>query len=539
VFVFLSYKSEDSNLVRQVAEQLIACGLDVWFNEYRILVGEYENFQHGIDEGVQRATHAVVFTNNRWSDAKWCRYEMELLLAHISDRSRIVEVAIPWEDKPREEFPDLLGRPAVIFNGDLRRPRADDLHNLVVAILERFELRTNMLALPTVEPRSAWLPSYGVTFDPGPFDVWAERTRKQVLVRNLQSDIALGLRTIVYHLEGAKLDVSMDVYVLNYESPITNYSITDTGASDDRSVYTAYRLYAKQWFESEQGHFRHVAHKPKGLHLVFVEGTSQIAVTYTVEMGNGQQSVTQWERRYAVRIPNPLADAEGEMAFVFSVGLSGDEARQMQTFCNLAPLFDTVVTSARLRWPSALQSAAIKIPAMISKSAIAALMAWTFWYLFRHNGSAWRLYVAAAFVGLTGADLGRYVFSSTYRALLDSLRPALYDAQPIFGVGRFLGDLSFQLFTLPYVLVGLLVRGTVVAVYYAAFCSALPLLIGWAIMYSQRAFVAPPSWLQTHRQALFYAAAGIVGFMISHFSAALVKVRYLKVRRKQEDDTEL
>ena len=41
MFVFLSYKSEDSNLVRQVAEQLIGCGIDVWFNEYRILLGEY------------------------------------------------------------------------------------------------------------------------------------------------------------------------------------------------------------------------------------------------------------------------------------------------------------------------------------------------------------------------------------------------------------------------------------------------------------------------------------------------------------------
>jgi hypothetical protein len=71
MFVFVSYKSEDANLVRRVTEQLVACGLEVWFNEYRILVGDYERFQDAIDDGLARATHAVVFTNDRWAAADW------------------------------------------------------------------------------------------------------------------------------------------------------------------------------------------------------------------------------------------------------------------------------------------------------------------------------------------------------------------------------------------------------------------------------------------------------------------------------------
>ncbi|MBP1660241.1 MAG: Ankyrin, partial [Candidatus Aminicenantes bacterium] len=199
MFVFLSYKSEDANLVRQVAEQLIGCGLDVWVNEYRILAGDYEKFQDGINDGLSRATHAIVFTNNRWAGAEWCRYEMNGLLARIPDRSRIVEVAIPWEDKPREVFPDLLGRPAVVYRGDPRRPSHTGVHDVVVAILDRLGFGTGMTALPATAPRADWLPSYGVTYDRGPFDIWLERSRKQVTARLLQSDAVLGLRTIVYH----------------------------------------------------------------------------------------------------------------------------------------------------------------------------------------------------------------------------------------------------------------------------------------------------------------------------------------------------
>jgi hypothetical protein len=539
VFVFLSYKSEDSNLVRQVAEQLIGCGIDVWFNEYRILLGEYERFQDGIDEGVRNATHAVVFTNNRWSQADWCKYEMQGLLEHISDRSQIVEVAIPSESGPREVYPELLGQPAVIFHGDARRPRADELQNLVVEILLRLGFRTDLHALPTLEPQSAWLPSYGVTFDPGPFDVWTERTCTQVAARYIQSDLVLGLRTIVYHLAGAKLDVSMDVYVLNYESPIATESFADTDAGDDRAIYTAYRHYAERWFGSELGHFIHIGHKPKGLHLVFVNGISQIAVTYVVEMENALEPVTRWERRYAIRIPNPLADSDGEIAFVFSVGLPGDEAQQMRTFCRLAPLFDTVVESARINWPSRLQSAAIRIPAVIAKGATLAVMAWGFWRLMAHHGSWWWLAGVAVLAGIATGDLVRYLCSSIYRDLLDSLRPALYDVQSLRSVQRFIADLWFHLIILPYVLIGLLCRGLIVAVWTEAYALALPLFVGWAAMYSQRAVIAPPHWLYTYRLALLYAVAGILGLMACQFTAALVKARFLKVRKIREEDTEL
>jgi len=536
MFVFLSYKSEDANLVRQVAEQLIGCGLDVWVNEYRILAGDYEKFQDGINDGLSRATHAIVFTNNRWAGAEWCRYEMNGLLARIPDRSRIVEVAIPWEDKPREVFPDLLGRPAVVYRGDPRRPSHTGVHDVVVAILDRLGFGTGMTALPATAPRADWLPSYGVTYDPGPFDIWLERSRKQVTARLLQSDAVLGLRTIVYHLAGAKIDVSMDVYVMNYESPISRLSISDTGTSDDRAVYEAYLRYAKQWLPSEHGHFRHVEYKPKGLHLVFVNGTSQIALTYVSEMDNKREPVARWERRYAVRIPNPLADAEGELAFVFSVGLPGDEAQQMRAFCRLAPLFDAVVTSARVRWPSRGQSFVMSVPGFLAKGLTAAGIGYLAWRMSAQDVALWRVAGAAALAGITAGDLGSYLFGKTYRALIRSLRPALSDVLPVSSPRRFITEFTFNLVTLPYVLFGLLARGVVVATTYTTVYGGLLLLAGWAAMFSKKAVLAPPPWLLSHWPALVLGAAAAFGIAASQFARKLVTARYLKVRRKPVDE---
>lgn len=537
MFVFVSYKSENANVVRRVTEQLMACGLDVWFNEYRIMAGDYERFRDAIDAGLARATHAVVFTNDRWAAADWCRYEMSGLLAHIPDPSRIVEVAIPCEDGPAREFPGVLGGRAIEFRGDPRRPSHAAVHETVKAVLERLGFGTDMTPLPDPEPGPAWLPTAGVAFDPAPFALNQAKTVRQLQARTIQADSVLGLRTIVYSLAAADVDITMDVYATNYESPISRLAISDTGSSDDRAVYEAYLRYAKQWLPSEHGHFRHIEYQPKGLHLVFVGGTSQIALTYVSRMEGETGSKTTWERRYAVRIPNPLGDRPGELAFVFSVGLAGDEARQARAFARLAPWFDAVVTSASVRRPSRAQRFLMALPGVLGRAAIAGGLGWLGWDMLARHMAPWRLALAAAVVGLAAGDLGSYLFSRTYRFLLASLRPAITDLHPVTSVRRFVSDLWFHVFTAPSTNIGLLGRALVVTASYALRYLTLPALAGWWLMFSKKATVAPPAWLRGNWLAIVLAAAGLFGVAASQFTRALVKARYLKTPKRSTDET--
>ena len=69
--VFVSYKSEDANVVRSIVEQLKANGISVWFTEYEVLLHNYEQFQIEIEEGVGRADYYLLFTNNRWARSKY------------------------------------------------------------------------------------------------------------------------------------------------------------------------------------------------------------------------------------------------------------------------------------------------------------------------------------------------------------------------------------------------------------------------------------------------------------------------------------
>lgn len=538
MFVFVSYKSEDANLVRRVAEQLTACGLDLWFNEYRILAGEYEKFQSAIDAGIAQATHAVVFTNDRWAGADWCRYEMNGLLARIPDHSRIVEVAIPWEGKPREVFPDLLVRPAVVFKGDPRRPRQAEVHDLVTGVLDRLGFRTGLTALPDPDPkaRPEWLATPGVTYDPGFFRLDEAKTRQQLRARSLQSDQVLGLRTVVYSLAAAGVEVTMDVYATSFESPISRLAIDESGVSDDRAVYEAYLRYAKQWLPSEHGHFRHVVYDPKGLHLVFVDGTSQIALTYVSNMEGETRSQARWERRYAVRIPNRLTGGDGELAFVFSAGLSGDAAQQLRAWCRLAPWFDAIVESARVRTPSTSQAMAMALPAAVVKAAVAAGIGWLGWDMVVRHMSWWRLAVIAAIFGLAVGDLGSYLSSRTYRALLASLRPARDDLTSPSSASRFVSGFWFNLVTAPFVNFGLLVRGFIATAAAAFGYLIIPVLAGWAAMFSKKAFIKPPGWLTGHWPIVGLVAAGLFGVAASQLTRALVKARFLKVPKKSQDD---
>ncbi len=430
----------------------------------------------------------------------------------------------------------MLGGRAIEFRGDPRRPSHAAVHETVAAVLDRLGFGTDMTPLPNSEPRPAWLPTAGVTFDPAPFQLNRAKTVRQLQARTIQADAVQGLRTIVYSLAAADVDITMDVYATNYESPISRLAISDAGSSDDRAVYEAYLRYAKQWLPSEHGHFRHIEYVPKGLHLVFVGGTSQIGLTYVSRMEGETGPKTTWERRYAVRIPNPLGGNDGELAFVFSVGLAGDEACQARAFARLAPWFDAVVTSAGVRRPSRAQAFLMALPGVLGRAAIAAGLGWLGWDMLVRHMAPWRLVLAAAVVGLAAGDLGSYLFSRTYRFLLASLRPAITDLHPVASVRRFVSDLWFHVFTAPYTNIGLLGRALVVTVSYALRYLTLPALAGWWLMFSKKATVVPPAWLREHWLAIGLAAAALFGVAASQFTRALVKARYLKTPKRREEE---
>ena len=107
--IFLSYKSENVELVRFISEQMQAAGHNVWFNEYRVGLGEWEtDFEQRISEGTRSAGRAVFFTNALWARSiEWCvDAEAKPLLARLPNES-CLEVRLPPEPDPHRLVPGL------------------------------------------------------------------------------------------------------------------------------------------------------------------------------------------------------------------------------------------------------------------------------------------------------------------------------------------------------------------------------------------------------------------------------------------------
>lgn len=107
--VFVSYKSENANQARAVADFLTSRGLRVWFAEYEIRSDIYESdvaIQAAVDRGIAHSSFFLLFTNDRWSKSYYCQMEFEKIPKQ-SIRTSAIEVFVPQECGPREKFPDL------------------------------------------------------------------------------------------------------------------------------------------------------------------------------------------------------------------------------------------------------------------------------------------------------------------------------------------------------------------------------------------------------------------------------------------------
>ena len=129
-YLFISYRTTDSTVARQVTERLIASGVKVWFAEYELLVKEQlmmrraseqarDAFIHKVLlQGMNGSTHGLALTNDSYAESVWCGMEIRHLLSrHAPDR--LFEVMIPHEHMPHQRFPGLLRCPGMEFRGNV------------------------------------------------------------------------------------------------------------------------------------------------------------------------------------------------------------------------------------------------------------------------------------------------------------------------------------------------------------------------------------------------------------------------------------
>lgn len=88
-YVFLCHASEDKALVRQIAEDLTANGVDVFYDDWCITYGD--SLRQRIDEGLQDCTHFVVLLTEASLDKPWVNAEIDAgFVRKLSGQCRFV-----------------------------------------------------------------------------------------------------------------------------------------------------------------------------------------------------------------------------------------------------------------------------------------------------------------------------------------------------------------------------------------------------------------------------------------------------------------
>jgi tetratricopeptide (TPR) repeat protein len=302
--VFISYKSEDVNLARLVADQLIASDIKVWFAEYQVLLQNYSEFQQAIDSGIHNSAYGIAFTNNRYSKSMYCCDEMKELLK--KGASQVIEVKMQEEDEIHRKFLDLEHSPQMVFKGQIE------------PILSLISNKTGWQidAPKEIDEPSSHRPFQGLYMgnhyrvDIGGWNL-TERGEEAIEGGNVM---------------GPKFELS-DSTVRTFGNIVMGPELSRAAiryTSDDREMYKELMRYAPR-------HLERLGAKLYGLHLFFHKGLSQMALTYRFK--------GFWTRKYSVILQRPLDKKAVEFVFTFGCGGS------FQDYCRQVFRMDRLVGS--------------------------------------------------------------------------------------------------------------------------------------------------------------------------------------------------
>jgi hypothetical protein len=307
--VFISYKSEDVTTARQIAEQLITNGINVWFAEYAIGLGQRVRFQEAVNNGIRASRYGVCFTNDKYIDSPYCRREIEQLLDPSNCGPRkIIEFRFPNEVRPHREYPQLATSYSVEFKGidealchiaSVTGVKINHMH-------ESFKSETNRQVFHYHDREYSldlgrWqlIANPGTTLNTG--DVASPRFFTTCEHNPMWGHILVGPQDISRKAVGQ-------------------------GTLDDRAYYEEALKFA-------DGFYKSIWHqKLVGVHLLFVLGFSHMALTTLFKPGI-------WARLYSVVLPFPGGTNDIEFTFFFFF------KGTFKKFCRYAGYMDALVES--------------------------------------------------------------------------------------------------------------------------------------------------------------------------------------------------
>lgn len=311
---FVSYKSEDVAIARQIADLLTAAGYRVWFAEYTILLAERKRFEEMIGEGLRSSRYGIILTGNGYFQSHWCILELENLLKPGNcGNQRIFHVILQREPLLFRNYPELKTKHTIDYKGNpmeviefIRRSTGQPI---------RFPAPLNTKA---VGPRIYHEKELNYSLD---LADW-------VLTKDGEVETPYGKMGPVCRCDFNGYRATWNV-VVGTPAPALRKIPMAGKYVDDRKCFD-------QIIEVARWILGNLDVDCRGVHLLFSGGFTQIALTYWCH--------GYWTRRYSVVLPDPKTGITTEFAFTFAF------FGPFQNYCLHAHHMDRVVQS--LQWPA-------------------------------------------------------------------------------------------------------------------------------------------------------------------------------------------
>ena len=348
--VFLSYRSTHSNLVRSIAEVLIATGVPVWLNEYDVAVGRYHLFDQEILRGIDSSSFAVLFTSNSYANSLHCEQEVLWIKQRFRDcPERVCEVELEAGNTARAGF-DLEHNVSVVRLADTGvggSACAEDLARDILRTLGAFPDCVDQLD-GRQGPRGLDTRSTGDRFE----DAWAPLHLEH---RGFRRESGAGaknrLQTELHFLPLFPEELPLRFGLRFDLDPVGSGRLVQLRATDDvKKLFRRQRLISIEWERKQEAFGTKTVHH--GTHLFWTGERAHYAVTYS--LGNDVS------RQYTLVLEHPRSGRSMAIQLAFRSKVS------LEKFLGFTPVMDaiagSIVPNASWRMTMRQKLGRIKVP---------------------------------------------------------------------------------------------------------------------------------------------------------------------------------
>ncbi len=345
--LFVSYKSENANLVRKLVDFLLSQAIPTWFVEYDLKLNDFSQLEKVIESAILSSKYALLFIDEAWSSSDFIAKEAKWIEKCCTNHGlNVLVVKLDKSKNHRHKYSSLFKHdfPELQYDGDF--------DSLIKFLSENTTFQFPSITFPTFRDDSERFKIYkGVDFSPGPFRFDHQKTaaRRAEMREEKNPFIKFIIEPLfskrLYHVlhcfNGEFLSKKIRLVILFYPYNATTFGFFPslTHFDDDIKTYFYYRKYAEKWVTGKKW-------KDKGAHIFMHHGNRNLGFSYFIPTESTVDGVSGWERHYVIGLRDSKKNekVKGEIKLVFFC----EEVKDPRVFHSLCLHIENIASSLRI-----------------------------------------------------------------------------------------------------------------------------------------------------------------------------------------------